>query len=116
MEKETEFADELLGEVDIIIGRFNESSQQRRDDTVPPIRFDSRVIGGMWKGNINPGTGREFNMCREASELPTENLPGVVISPDGYPASAPTVEEKPEIRRILRHWPDNVVLALEWHY
>ena len=63
-----------------------------------------------------PGTGREFNCCREASELPTENLPSVVISPQGYPASAPTFEEKQEIRRILSHWPGNVALAMEWHY
>ena len=62
------------------------------------------------------GTGREFNTCREASELPAENLPRVVISPQGYPASAPTAEENQEVRRTLSHWPDNVALALDWHY
>ena len=110
------FTAELLREVDITIARFSEENFQEQGDTAPPLRYDARVVGGRWEGNINPGTNREFNTCREASELPTENLPQVVISPQGYPASAPTAEEKQEIRRILSHWPDNVALALDWHY
>ena len=107
------FAAELLREVDLTISRFSEENFREQGDTAPPLRYDYRVVGGIWRGNINPGTDREFNTCREASELPTENLPRVVISPQGYPASAPTAEEKQEIRRVLRHWPDNVVLALD---
>ena len=110
------FAAELLREVDLNISRFSEENFREQGDTAPPLRYDYRVVGGIWRGNINPGTDREFNTCREASELPTENLPRVVISPQGYPASAPTAEEKQEIRRVLRHWPDNVALALDWHY
>ena len=110
------FTNELLLEVDLTISRFSEENFRERDDTKPPLRYDYRVVGGIWRGNINPGTDREFNTCREASELPTENLPQAVISPQGYPASAPTAEEKQEIRRVLRHWPDNVALALDWHY
>ena len=98
------------------ISRFSEENFQDRDDTTPPLRYDARVVGGRWEGSISPGTNREFNTCREASELPAENLPRVVISPQGYPASAPTAEENQEVRRILSHWPDNVALALDWHY
>ena len=110
------FTNELLLEVDLTIARFSEKNFREQGDTAPPLRYDYRVVGGIWKGNINPETDREFNPCREASELPTENLPRVVISPQGYPTSAPTAEEKQEIRRVLRHWPDNVALALDWHY
>ena len=110
------FVAKLLREVDLTIARFSEENFQEQGDTAPPLRYDYRVVGGQWEGNINPGANREFNTCREASELPTENLPQVVISPQGYPASAPTAEEKQEIRRILSHWPDNVALALDWHY
>ena len=113
---DADFTAELLGEVDLTISRFSEENFQDRDDTTPPLRYDYRVVGGVWRGNVNPGTGREFNTCREASELPAENLPRVVISPQGYPASAPTAEENQEVRRILSHWPDNVALALDWHY
>ena len=112
----TSFTNELLGEAGRITSKFCETNFQERDDTTPPFRYDSRTVGGIWEGRINPETGREWNTCEEASELPAENLPAVVISPQGYPASAPTLEEKQEIMRVLRHWPGNVVLALEWHY
>ena len=110
------FAAELMREAESITAGFNESNHQERDDTRPPIRYDGQTVGGRWAGNINPGTGRDFNTCKEASELPTENLPRIVVSPKGYPASAPATEEKPEIRRVLRPWPNNVALALDWHY
>ena len=87
------FTTELLSEVDLTISRFSEENFQERDDTTPPLRYDHRVAGGRWEVNINPGTGREFNTCKEASELPAENLPRVVISPQVYPACAPTAEE-----------------------
>ena len=77
------FVAELLREVDLTIARFSEENFRERDDTRPPLRYDYRVVGGIWMGNINPGTDRQFNTCREASELPTENLPQVVISPQG---------------------------------
>ena len=113
---ETGLVDELTTEADTICARFHEANHQERDNTTPPSRYDLRTIGGLWSGNICPGTGREFNTCREASELPAERLPRIIVSPSGYAASAPTPEEKPEIRRILRHWPDNVAIAIDWHY
>ena len=109
------FTGELLSETDRTIARSSEENFQERDGTTPPFRYDHRFVGGTWDGDINPGTGREFNTGREASELPSSNLPNIIISPQATRPSSPTAEEKQE-RRVLTHWPDNVALALDWHY
>ena len=47
---------------------------------------------------------------------PPPDLTRIVISPQGYPVSSLTAEGKQEIKRVLRHWPDNVTIALDRHY
>ena len=47
------FTTELLGEVDLTISRFSEENFQEQGDTAPPLRYDYRVIGALWDGNID---------------------------------------------------------------
>ena len=47
------FTTEFRREVDITIARFSEKNFQEQGDTAPPLRYDARVVGGRWEGNID---------------------------------------------------------------
>ena len=73
-EASARFVTDLLREVDLTISRFSEENFLERDDTTPTLKYDYRVVGGIWRGNLNPGTGE------------SSTLPGGVGTPHGEPA------------------------------
>ena len=48
--------------------------------------------------------------------VPDRNMPLAVIAPNGYLTCRAWEEEPEEFRRILLNWPDNLVVAQDWHY
>ena len=54
---------------------------------------------------LNHATGEE------AAAVPGEAMPRVVIAPNGYPAVRDARDDPEELRRVLLHWPQNIVVA-----
>ena len=91
---------------------YEEEIEKGEDEPNPPLTFDWKQTGGRWDGTIDPGDVlANHALCRDAAENSNENLPKAVVTPEGRYAFVSDFEEKPELRRLLRHWPDNVVLS-----
>ena len=112
-----EFLDELREESSRITAHFYEEEIQLEEgDPYPTLTFDWKKTGGRWDGTIDPGDVlANYTLCRDAAENSNENLPKAVVTPEGRYVFVSEFEEKPELRRLLRHWPDNVVLSEDWH-
>ena len=110
------FMSDAAQEARSITAHFDESLGERNEHVSPPFRFDHATPGTHWGNGIGEDPQVWVNTCQEAARRPIEDLPRIVVSPEGYAASAPTIEEKPEIRRILNQWPDNVAVSMDWHY
>ena len=110
------FAAELEEESDRITAHFFEDDvKELEGDIAPPIEFDGKEIGGRWNNTIDPEAERNYATGRRAAERPNNQLPRAVISPEGRYIMVSSQEEIQEIRRVLLHWPDNVVVSEDWH-
>lgn len=95
---------------------YEHNLHRQQGETFPPLYYDWKETGGRWYGNISPETEEpNYAASRAAAEHHDADLPRAVVTPGGRYALVSNFEEKPELRRVLLHWPDNIVLAQDWH-
>ena len=100
-----------------IISHFEEESCTANTESRPPLRFDYLQVGDQWADTMPAPHGLDnWAQARDAARLPEEHMPYAVISPQGYASVASNAEDKPEIRRVLNHWPDQIVVTQDWHH
>ena len=83
---------------------------------LPPVSWDHIRTGGRWNGEIELEGSMNHATGREAAMAPNPNMPLAIIAPNGYPLYRAWEEDTEEIRRILLNWPDNLVIAQDWHF
>ena len=94
---------------------YQENLGRQPDESYPPLYYDWKDTEGHWADRINPKMGQNHATGREAALHDDLNLPRAVITPEGRYALVSNFEEKPELRRVVLNWPDNIVLAQDWH-
>ncbi len=106
-------------EAEKITDAFHERNFSKPDpeaDIMPPLRNDWAVTGNRYQVDLDPGPGNNWAFGKNAAVLPDNVIPKAVITPEGYAALQSGPEEYGEIRRVLLHLPDNIVVVQDWYY
>ena len=103
-----------------IVQPFREENFENGKDpdapVYPPIRWDHFQTGGRWNGDVSMGDQFNHATGEQAAAVTSAGMPNAVISPLGYQVRRENGESPEELRRVLLHWPQNVVVAQDWHY
>ena len=86
------------------------------NETLAPVSWDWKRTGGRYDAEISMGDALNHATGEEAAAVPGEAMPRVVIAPNGYPAVRDARDDPEDLRRVLLHWPQNIVVAQDWHY
>ena len=101
-------------------GAFHERNFKTHDpggEIMPPLHQDWRQVGGRYSGNLETPGGSNWAKGEAAAARPTEAMPKAVITPQTYNVLRESAEDDAEeMRRVLLHWPDNIVVLHDWHY
>lgn len=95
--------------------RWRNSTEDPDKQILPPVSWDWVETGGRWDGEIRLEGELNHATGKEAAMVPDRNMPLAVIAPNGYLTCRAWEEEPEEFRRILLNWPDNLVVAQDWH-
>ena len=95
---------------------FHERNLPGRNNARPPLQHDWRETGGRYSEDLKGPWGENWATGETAASRHREMMPKAVISPQGYPIILGTKEENSEeMRRVLLHWPQNMVIVQDWH-
>ena len=95
------------------------SEHELPDSCYPPIHFDYRRTLNTFTHDgsaQNQTAGPPYATGAEAAKLENSRLPKAIITPEGRYIYISDEEERSEIRRAALHWPENLILAEDWHY
>ena len=101
-------------------GAFHERNFKTHDpggEIMPPLHQDGHQVGGRYSGDLETPGGGNWATGEAAAAQPTEAMPKAIITPQAYNVVRESTEDDTEeMRRVLLHWPDNIVVLHDWHY